>query len=283
MPEGDTIFRSARTLARALAGKRVERFESAFAPLSVAAENAELAGRELTQITAHGKHLLMYFGPELCLRTHMRMSGSWHIYRVGERWQRPRAEMRILIQAGGFEAVAFLVHDAELLGARDLSHTLGRLGPDVLAPGFDTQAAAERLLAAGARPICDVLLDQRVLAGLGNVYKSELLFLARVHPLREVCALAPGVARELSARARQLLQANVAAAHGGIVTYAGLRRTTGRANPGDRLWVYGRSAEPCRRCATPIVMQRMGEHARSTYYCPECQPLAQPSARAFGA
>lgn len=282
MPEGDTIFRTARTLSRALAGKRVQRFESAFAKLSVDAENAQLVGRELTEITAHGKHLLMYLGPELCLRTHMRMSGSWHIYRVGERWQRPRSELRILIEAGGFEAVAFLVHEAELLGAKDLARTLDRLGPDVLAPGFDPEAAAERVLAAGARPICDVLLDQRVLAGIGNVYKSELLFLAGVHPLRGAATLSQAVARELTRRAQQLLRANVTAAHGGIVTYAGMRRTTGRANPGERLWVYERGGQPCRRCSTPIVMQRLGEHARSTYFCPQCQPLT-PVARAFGA
>jgi len=283
MPEGDTIFRTARTLARALTDQRVEGFESAFAPLSVAAENAGLVGRVVTEVGAHGKHLLMHFGPELCLRTHMRMSGSWHLYRSGDAWQRPRSQLRILLQAGGFEAVAFLVHEAELIGEKQLGAALARLGPDVLAPEFDSAAVAERVLAAGARPMCDVLLDQRVLAGVGNVFKSELLFLARVHPLRPASSVAPAVARELTARAQQLLRVNVSAAHGGgITTYTGLRRTTGRANPGDRLWVYGRGGQPCRRCGTPIVMQRMGEHARSTYFCPQCQPLT-PSVRAFGA
>jgi endonuclease-8 len=283
MPEGDTIFRTARTLARALAGNCVERFEAAFAPLSVAAENAQLVGRELLDVTAHGKHVLMQFSGELCLRTHMRMSGSWHIYRVGERWQRPRSQMRLWLQAGSFEAVAFLVHEAELIGMRELDQVLQRLGPDVLAEGFDSVQAAERVLAGAARPICDVLLDQRVLAGIGNVYKSELLFLARVHPLRAAGTLDSACARELTARAQKLLRANVGAAHGGgIVTYTGLRRTTGRASPGDRLWVYDRGGQPCRECGTPITMQRMGEHARSTYFCPQCQPL-QPAARAFGA
>lgn len=283
MPEGDTIFRTARTLSRALAGKHLERFECAFAPLSVAAENAQLVGRELTEVRAHGKHLLMYFAPELCLRTHMRMSGSWHIYRVGERWQRPRSEMRLLLQAGGFEAVAFLVHEAELLSGRELQQVLERLGPDVLAPDFDSAQAATRVLEGGARPICDVLLDQRVLAGIGNVYKSELLFLARVHPLRAAASVELATARALTANAHKLLRANVTAATGsGIVTYGGMRRTTGRSNPADRLWVYERGGKPCRACGTPIVMERMGEHARSTYYCPQCQPL-RPVVRAFGA
>lgn len=282
MPEGDTIFRTARTLHRALAGKRLERFECAFAPLSVAAENAQLVGRELLEVTARGKHVLMRFSGELCLRTHMRMSGSWHIYRVGERWQRPRDEMRIVLQAGEFVAVAFVVHEAELLTQRELAEVLNRLGPDVLGADFDPVQAAERVLAAGARPMCDVLLDQRVLAGIGNVYKSELLFLTRVHPLRPASSVDAATAKAMTERAAQLLRANVGpAAQGGIVTYAGLRRTTGRANPGERLWVYERAGKPCRECGTLIEMKRMGEHARSTYYCPQCQPR-MPAVRAFG-
>ena len=283
MPEGDAIFRTARTLTRALAGKRVERFECAFAPLSVAAENAQLVGRDVLEVTTRGKHVLMQFSGELCLRTHMRMSGSWHIYRVGERWQRPREEMRILLQAGEFVAVAFVVHEAELLTLRELEQVLGRLGPDVLGAEFDSAKAAERMLAAGARPMCDVLLDQRVLSGIGNVYKSELLFLARVHPLRTASSLDAATAKALTERAAQLLRVNVASgATAGILTYAGLRRTTGRSNPGERLWVYERAGKPCRECGTLIEMKRLGEHARSSYFCPQCQALT-PVVRAFGA
>lgn len=281
MPEGDTIHRTARTLQRALAGKPVTRFESALAKLAVQADNGQLLGQQIVDVQAHGKHLWMRFSSGLTLRSHMRMSGSWHIYRVGERWQRPRSQLRIVVGTPDFEAVAFLVHEAELITARELTERVDRLGPDVLDAEFDTRAAAERLLRAGARPMCDVLLDQRVLAGLGNVYKSELLFLARVHPARAACTLTPAEAQALTQRAAELLRVNVRSPQDGIATYHGLRRTTGRADPGDRLWVYSRAGRPCRTCGTGIVMQRMGEHARSTYYCPHCQPKT-PVVRAFG-
>jgi endonuclease-8 len=282
MPEGDTIFRSARALSRALAGKTVTHFHSELARLSVAAENAGLVGQELCEVKAQGKHLLMHFASGVTLRTHMRMSGSWHIYRIGERWQRPRADMRIVIVTADFQAVAFVVHEAELIKARELDKRLDRLGPDVLGNDFDPQLTAARLLAAGARPMCDVLLDQRVLAGLGNVFKSELLFLARVHPARHASTLDAPTAQLICERAAALLRVNVqGTAEDGIVTYHGMRRTTGRSDPGDRLWVYARGGRPCRECGTAIVSQRMGQHARSTYHCPRCQPLTR-IVRAFG-
>lgn len=282
MPEGDTIFRSARTLTRALAGKSVTHFHSELARLSVQAENAGLVGQQVSEVSAHGKHLLMRFGSGVTLRTHMRMSGSWHIYRIGERWKRPRAEMRIVLETVDFQAVAFLVHEAELIQARELDARLQSLGPDVLAGDFDPRLTAARILGAGARPMCDVLLDQRVLAGLGNVYKSELLFLARVHPARLASTLDQATAQLICERAAELLRANVLdGAEGGIVTYHGLRRTTGRSHPGDRMWVYERAGRPCRECGAPIEMRRMGQHARSTYYCSRCQPLTRV-VRAFG-
>lgn len=282
MPEGDTIFRTARTLARALAGRTVTRFSSELARLHVDAENAELVGQVLTNVTAHGKHVVMQFSSGVNLRTHMRMSGSWHIYRNGERWQRPRAEMRIVLETADFQAVAFLVHEAELVKDSALQKRLQTLGPNVLAADFDPQLTAARLLGAGARPMCDVLLDQRVIAGLGNVYKSELLFLARVHPQRHANTLDAATAQLICERAAELLRVNVKdTSEGGIVTYHGLRRTTGRSDPGDRMWVYQRGGRPCRECGTAIAMQRLGQHARSTYYCPRCQPL-RPTIRAFG-
>jgi endonuclease-8 len=224
----------------------------------------------------------MRFASGVTLRTHMRMSGSWHIYRIGERWQRPRSDMRIVIETADFQAVAFVVHEAELIKGRELEKRLDRLGPDVLAADFDPQLAAARVLAAGARPMCDVLLDQTVLAGLGNVFKSELLFLARVHPARHASTVDPATALMICERAAELLRVNVkGGAEDGIVTYHGMRRTTGRSDPGDRLWVYSRGGRPCRECGTPIAWQRMGQHARSTYHCPRCQPLTRV-VRGFG-
>lgn len=282
MPEGDTIHRTATSLQRALAGKPILRFESQLAKLAVQADNARVVGQQLCEVTAHGKHLFMRLSSGLSLRTHMRMSGSWHLYRVGERWRRPRSEQRILLQTPDFEAVAFLVHEAELMAGRELAQRVAALGPDLLDPELDLDAAARRLLSGGARPICDVLLDQRVLAGIGNVYKSELLFLARVHPARLAQTLSSVEASLLAQRAARLLRVNAGGARAGIITYQGLRRTTGRTHPGERLWVYQRAGQPCRDCGAPIVLQRMGEHARSTYYCPRCQPLS-PRAQVFGA
>jgi endonuclease VIII len=275
MPEGDTIYRAARTLDKALAGHEVTRFVSEFPQLNRVAEDSPIAGRTVERVEARGKHLLMHFSGGLTLRTHMRMAGSWHIYRAGERWQRPRGHMRIAVQTPQWEAVAFDVQDAEWLRAQDLARSVvATLGPDVLAPDYDPGGIARRMQQHAQAPICDVLLDQRVLAGLGNVYKSELLFLAGVHPLTPVGALADSVLRELATQARKHMLANVrAGAPAGIVTYHGLRRTTGRSDPSERLWVYGRAGKPCRRCATPIASTAIGKHVRRTYHCPRCQPL----------
>jgi endonuclease VIII len=275
MPEGDSIFRAAAALQRALAGGTVSHFASVFPALNRVDESTPIAGRSVTRVEARGKHLLMHFSGGLVLRTHMRMSGSWHIYRPQEAWQRSRAQMRILLETAQFQAVAFLVHEAEWLnGEAALERSaLARLGPDVLGPSFDPQHAAQRIRAQAGRPICDALLDQRVLAGIGNVYKSELLFLARVHPLTAAQTLDEATTAKLADDALRLLRSNVAADGGtGITTYRGLRRTTGRSDPGERLWVYGRAGKPCRACGHAIASARLGQHARSTYYCPRCQP-----------
>jgi endonuclease-8 len=274
MPEGDTIYRAARTLDKALSGKLVTGFESVFPKLNRVHEDAPITGRTVRGVESRGKHLLLHLSGGLTLRTHMRMSGSWHIYRAGESWQRPSAQMRIAIQTADFQAVAFQVHDAEWLRERDLERSvLARLGPDVLHADFDAGAAVATLRACGHRAILDALLDQRVLAGIGNVYKSELLFLAHVHPLTPVTSLSDDTLLQLARLAQQHLRANVAeGASAGIVTYRGLRRTTDRSNPAERLWVYGRAGEPCRQCGTPIESANIGMHVRVTYHCPTCQP-----------
>lgn len=275
MPEGDTIFRAARALDKALGGKVVTRFESVFPKLNRVDEDHPIAGRTVESVESRGKHLLMNFSGELCLRTHMRMSGSWHIYRPAERWQRAHSSMRIVIETADFVAVAFTVNEAEWIAREDLKRSkIARLGPDILADEFEPSAAVSGMQAHPNDPICDVLLDQRALAGIGNVYKSELLFLAKVHPLTQTGSLDPEVLRELAELAAQHLRANVhEAAPGEITTYRGLRRTTHRSDPGERLWVYGRSNEPCRRCGTPIVSSKLGRHVRTTFHCPSCQRL----------
>ena len=274
MPEGDTIFRAARTLHTALAGHVITRFETGLAPLAQIDRDTPITGRTVEQVEAAGKHLLMTLSGGLILRTHMRMNGSWHIYRPGEKWQMTPRAMRILIATSDWVAVAFNVYVAEFVRSDQIERhrPVATLGPDLLAD-FDMEDAVARVRQQGARPIHEVLLDQRVMAGIGNVYKSEILFLSRIHPETPANELAEHDWVALMQLARKLLQANVAETSGpGIETYRGLRRTTGRINPEDRLWVYSRGGRPCRKCHTPIASRKDGESARVTYWCPTCQP-----------
>jgi endonuclease-8 len=273
MPEGDTIFRAARTLHRALAGKPVTSFESALPALNRIHEDAPVTGRTIERVTAAGKHLLMHFSGGLVLRTHMRMNGSWHIYRPGERWQRPRGDMRIRIATEEFEAIGFSIPVAEFTSARTLAKhpELRRLGPDILSDTFDETDALARLRARDATAIADALLNQRVLAGLGNVYKSEVLFLCRIDPFRAVRDLTDAELTAIVQASPRVLNANVSESLPLMTTYSGFRRTTNRDDPKQRLWVYGRARLPCRRCATPIRVRKQGLDARLTYWCPRCQ------------
>jgi endonuclease-8 len=275
MPEGDTIFRAARTLHRVLAGRTVTRFESVFPSLSRIDVDAPLRGRTIERVEARGKHLLIWFSGALVLRTHMRMHGSWHIYRPHERWRRPRHSMRIVLETQDIHAVAFDVPVAEFATPDVLERTrqIRELGPDPLAEGFMPEEAARRIEARADAEIADVLLDQTAIAGIGNVYKSEVLFAGRVNPFVKVRELRPEDVNRLVATAMKFMRANVAqGAPAAIETYRGLRRTTGRHDPGARLWVYGRAGKPCRICGGSISRQRQGPHARSTYWCPRCQP-----------
>jgi endonuclease VIII len=287
MPEGDAIFRTARTLHRALAGQEVVRFESVLPALTRVHEDAPITGRTIERVTAAGKHVLMQFsalrhaedaaaearGGSLILRTHLRMNGSWHIYRPGERWQRPGRDMRVVIATAGFEAVGFNIPVAEFLKPRDAARhdDLRLMGPDLLGEPFDADEAIRRFRQSGALEIADALLNQRIVAGVGNIYKSEVLFLARVDPFTRVADVADERLRDMLAIARTHLKANVTDPQGGITTYRGYRRGDGRGGGADRRYVYGRARQPCRTCGTPIRVRAQGPHARLTYWCPQCQ------------
>jgi endonuclease-8 len=253
----------------------VKRFETALAPLASVDDNTPIAGRTVEKVESRGKWLLIHFSGDLILVTHMLMSGSWHIYRVGERWRRPRREMRAVIATAEFEAVAFNVPVAKFYTASTLARNsaIPKLGPDLLGAEFAANEAKVRLLAHGDEEIANVLLNQRVMAGLGNVYKSEVLFACGVHPFRHVSALTVAEVECILERARRFLEMNVkGGAGGGMVTYTGLRRTTRASDQGARLWVYRRQGKECRRCGATILMRRQGPGARSTYWCPVCQP-----------
>lgn len=276
MPEGDTIFRSARALQQALGGQAVTRFETALAPLASVHDQSPVTGRTIEQVESRGKWLLIHFSGDLILATHMLMSGSWHIYRTAEPWKRGRSHMRVVVGTSDFVAVGFNVPVARFYTARTLERFAGvaGLGPDLLGEGFAADEARARLLAHAEEDIGDVLLNQRVMAGIGNVFKSEICFACGVHPFRKVSTLRKPEVDCLLDTARRYLAANVAdGARDGIVTYTGLRRTTGSSNPAERLWVYHRGGESCRRCGSKILARKQGVGARSTFWCPDCQKI----------
>jgi len=314
MPEGDTLYRVARTLNQVLANQVVRRFDSVYPPLLRIEEEAPLVGRTVLRVEARGKWCLIWIGPLsyhggepvsgttptgrpplpgrwdgiLILATHLRMNGMWHIYRAGatpdrdEKWQRPARDMRVLLATASFVTVAFRVPVAELLTVAELERhpIIGRLGPDLLGEQFDESEALRRLRARTDDELGQALLTQSALAGLGNVYKSEVCFLAGQNPFTPVRALPEPTLRHVLAISRRLLRDNVVSAGTGggdssappVVTFLGLRRTTAAMTPGARLWVYGRAGQPCRRCATAIRQARQGPDARVTFYCPRCQP-----------
>ena len=276
MPEGDTIFRAARSLHRVLAGHAVTRFETAYAHLDRVNVDTPIVGRIVDRVDSAGKHILMYFSGDLSLRTHMRMNGSWHLYRHGEKWWRGEHAMRVRIDTADWVAVAFNVSVAEFVTPRELatSDPVAKLGPDLLGSEFDRDEAVRRIIASGHRPIAMTLLDQRIVAGIGNIYKSEVLFMSGVHPELPSSAVPQPVLDQMMTLARGLLQDNVVdGSSPRIQTYRNLRQLNPMSEHDESLWVYGRKGKPCRKCGTPIEMKKMGIEARSTYWCPKCQLL----------
>ena len=251
MPEGDTIFRTARTLNRALAGRAVTRFISVFPALTRVDHDTPLCGQTIASVAPRGKHVLMSFSGGLVLRTHMRMHGSWHIYRTGEPWMRPRRDMRIVVTTDEYEAVAFDVPVAEFMTERDLERkpVINDLGPDVLAAEFDVDEAIRRIQAQPDVEVANALLDQRAIAGIGNIFKSESLYACGINPFARVNNLSIAQLGKLLMAARQLMA----------------------REPRGELRVYARAGRRCRRCGTIISRRRQGPDARSTYWCSKCQ------------
>jgi endonuclease-8 len=277
MPEGDTIYRSARALDKALRGRVVTAFRAEYAQLAAADDQSPVAGHTVERVEARGKWLLIHFTNDLVLLTHMLMSGSWHLYRTGEKWQLPARRARLVLETDKFVAVGFDVPVAEFHTTQSLARhrAVPNLGPDVLAETFSEDNAMQRIAAQKHEEIGNVLLDQRVLAGLGNVYKSEVCFAAKVHPFRKVATLSAAELADIAAFARRYMKANITSGSSGqIVTYTGMRRTTGSSDEDARLWVYGRRSSPCRRCGTPIESRKQGLGARTTFWCPQCQPIS---------
>ncbi|HME13367.1 MAG TPA: DNA-formamidopyrimidine glycosylase family protein [Candidatus Acidoferrum sp.] len=276
MPEGDTLFRTARTLHRALAGQLVTGFDSVLPKLARVDVDSGITGRIVEKVRSQGKWLLLYLSGDLILLSHMLMSGSWHIYRPGETWQRRSIHMRIVLKTEAIWAVAFNVpiaefHTPDTLRRREGFRTLGQ---DVLTAQFDPERSVAQLRANGDLEVGVALLTQSLIAGIGNIFKSETCFACGINPFRLVSTLTAEELNCLVATARKFLLANVTEnSRDQITTYAGLRSTTGRASSDERLWVYGRRGQPCRRCATPIESYKQGLEARTTFWCPQCQPM----------
>jgi endonuclease-8 len=256
MPEGDTIHRAANRLRPALQGAVLERFDAR------APRPHPRPGEHIQLVEAQGKHLLVHFERGLVLDTHMGMAGSWHLYRRGQRWKRPAHLARVVIDVPDWTAVCFAAPTVFVSTTPHVDH----LGPDLTSdePDFGTGVARLRTLDATTE-LADGLLDQRVAAGIGNVYKSEVCFACGVHPLTPVGDIDDDLAERLFRTAHRMLRANLR---------GGLRSTVG-GRPGE-VAVYGRRRKPCRRCGTPIVGRRTGVQQRSTYWCPKCQPMQDP-------
>lgn len=259
MPEGDTLFRIARTLTTALVGRPLTSVESTIPAIA----DAGLVGRTTVAVEAHGKNLMIRLDDGRTIYSHLRMTGSWHVYRPGEAWQKPRSGARLVLVTREILAVCFYAPVIELLapGGEQRHVVLTQLGPDILAPEFDPLAAARRL--DDPRPVGEVVMDQRVVAGIGNVYKSELLFLLHHDPWKPAAALDLPERTALMELAKKLMLQNITPGPG--------TRITRNALGGPRKWVYGRSGSSCLVCGTTIAMRRQGAAGRSTYYCPKCQ------------
>lgn len=265
MPEGDTLFRTASVLRQVLLGRTVTVARSR----PGGPQLGRVVGSRVDRVDPVGKHLLIGFDDGLSLHTHLGMSGSWHRYHPGERWRRSPARAVCVIETATSVAVCFDAPVAELIETRALAlhPTLARLGPDLIEPDPDTAQALARLTERSRREvtIAEALLDQRAMAGLGNVYRSEVLFLERVDPFLTVGEVAADVLERLVATGARLLRAN----------RDGPRRTTtGRDRDGERLWVHRRTGRPCRRCGTTIRSRVVGDMPRRVWWCPTCQPDA---------
>ncbi len=266
MPEGDTIFRTAAVLRAALVGRRITEARAQPRPgLRRVPDLSRLIGSTVSSVEPRGKHLLIGFDNGLTLRSHLRMSGSWHRYAQGESWRRPLRQASAILETPDSVAVAFNTPTVELLTDADLrrSRPLTGLGPDLLAREFDTGEALRRFRERDSIELGNALLYQTAVAGIGNVYKSEVAFLERLDPWARVAAFADDELEAALRTARRLMLANVR---------GGARITTGSGVRGQGLWVYGRAGRPCRRCGTLIRQRRQGELARQTFWCPRCQP-----------
>lgn len=268
MPEGDTVWLTAQRLNKALAGRALTISDFRVPTLA----NVDLRGRMVTAVLARGKHILARVDDDLTVHSHLRMDGSWYISAAAGPPARrhPWHTIRVLLGNAEWVATGFRVHDLRVVPRADESQLVGHLGPDLLGADWDAERALANLLSAPDVAVAEALLDQRNLAGIGNLYKSEALFIEGLDPWTPVGSI-PDL-RNLIATARRLMLANRSHPE---------QSTTGLTGRGHDHWVYGRAGEPCLRCRTPIKGRQQGAppSERTTYWCPTCQPPAASSPR----
>ncbi|MFF4590683.1 DNA-formamidopyrimidine glycosylase family protein [Streptomyces sp. NPDC001388] len=265
MPEGDTVWQTAKRLHGALAGRVLTTSDFRVPKYAT----VDLTGRHVLNTVPRGKHLLTRVEGGLTLHTHLRMEGAWKVYGTGERWKGgPAHQIRVILGTADRAAVGYRLQVIRLLRTTEEESVVGHLGPDLLGPDWDPDLALANLLADPARAVGEALLDQRNLAGIGNVYKSELCFLLGVTPWLPVGALPEERAAKLPGLAQRLLEVN---------RDRPVRRTTGLRD--QDLFVYGRAPRPCLRCHTRIRVadQGDGSQERPTYWCPTCQSGPAPA------
>jgi endonuclease-8 len=261
VPEGDTIHRTAAALRTAVLGKPLTAFE---APRLTGLRPS--IGAVIERVESRGKHLEIGFDDGVVLHTHMRMTGSWHLYRVGEMWRKSSRQARVIIEVPGWQAVCFSAPVVRTYRAKEFqpNPALAQLGPDLCQADADLDEAVERIdrFAGPGTTVAEILLDQRIACGVGNVYKSEVLWVCELHPFTPVGALLPEQRYVLFDTASRLLRANLDRPN----------RVTVPGVPGG-IAAYGRHQKPCVRCGTPIEVAKHGEQARVTFWCPGCQLL----------
>jgi endonuclease-8 len=272
MPEGDTVFLTGRRLDEALGGGVLVRAELRHPSLA----DADLTGRTVLGTATAGKHLLTRFSGDLTLHSHLKMDGSWHLYRPGVRWQGQSHDIRVLFVTEEWTAVGYRLHDLTLLPTGRESELVGHLGPDLMSGDWTADLAAEatrRLAAQGDRELGTALADQRVMAGVGNLYKAEVCFLVGVTPWTPVADVRAETLARAVTLSQKLLRRNA---------WRPEQSTTGELARGRQHWVYGRTGRPCLRCGTKIRTGVQGDFVpvRYSWYCPNCQHGPGPARRA---
>nr|WP_205861100.1 Fpg/Nei family DNA glycosylase [Planosporangium flavigriseum] len=265
VPEGDTVWNTAQVVGRALTGQQIQRGDFRVPRLA----GANVSGWTVVESACRGKHLLLRLATpadeRYTLHSHLRMDGAWRVYAPGERWRRPAHQVRVALYTPAGVAVGFHLHELALVPTADEHRLVGHLGPDLLGPDWDPAEATRRLASRPDRTIADALLDQRNLAGIGNLYKAEVLFLRGLSPWTPVAGVDD--LDGLVELAQRLMASNLGRWD---------QATTGSLRPREKQWVFDRAGAPCRRCGTTIRRANLGDYDRITYWCPRCQPGPAP-------